>query len=108
MNTICPCCKSTVAADIPICDLNTNTIALGLVGVRVQPQRAELYSAIAERYPGTATYGYLVQRMWAPCNEPPAPFENIKQQVWHLRRVLRNLGFDIKSTPTIGYRLERL
>lgn len=107
MNTTCPCCKSPVAADIPICDLNTNTIAFGGVHASLQPQAAVLAATLCDAYPRTVTHSVLLSRLHGAL-EPDWADSSLKVKVSNLRRVLRKFGYDIKSMYGTGYRLEKV
>lgn len=108
MKTTCPCCNQPVDTkrDLPLVDLNTNSLAYGDVRIHLTPQQTEFMAALVETAPGACSYDRLISRLWG-VNEPDAPMITLKAVKWRLCRILCNIGFDIVTLPGVGMRLTK-
>jgi DNA-binding response OmpR family regulator len=93
----CPCCGQPipVSSDV-IVSLNTNSITLRGVTMRLEPREAEVLYVLAERMPAPLTRETIVAKVWG-LSDSEAPAKNVDVHVCKLRQKLGRLGLTISK-----------
>lgn len=104
METVCPCCGQIVDVELPLVDLNTNSVSYDHLIVQLPLIAAEILLIIIKRYPATATYHEISKALWGNY-KPGNPTRNIHVHVHWLRQAIEPFPFRIKNIVDIGFRL---
>jgi len=103
--TKCPCCGSTVDRDLPLVSRETNLVTYGKQTIKLSPAQTIIADVLVSSWPSMVANDRIIQRMWD--DEPERPDISIRTQMHRVRMVMRQLGFDVASVYSEGYRLAR-
>lgn len=106
VNYICPCCKQPTPEPFLV-SLDTNTILANGKLIKVTARQTELAHLLASKFPGVASYEYLIRGLYHPGHEPDDPANTMKAQMSYLRGRLFGSGWTIQGYYGRGYQLIR-
>lgn len=106
--TRCPCCGVMGEAKLPRVDVGTGKVTFGDWEAHLPKQQMTMLELLLRRAPATVSYAALIEWVWEGRDEPDDVMNTVRVHGNKLRAVLRPMGFTIKPTWGVGYRLERL
>ncbi len=93
----CPCCGQLIpVSDDVFVSLDTNSITVRGVSLRLQPREAEILHVLAGRMPAPVRRGVITSRVWC-VGEREMSAKNVDVHICRLRRKLAPLGLSIRT-----------
>ena len=84
-------------------DLDGNRIYVNGRWIKAHPTQVEVFSALLDAYPNNLTYDDIAQKLWGATGGPDNAAQNIRVQVYQLRKTL-GVSRDI-ITNSQGYKV---
>lgn len=93
MSHQCPLCGGAVPEIELRIDLSNNHAIVRGRPIRLTPQGAEILDVISHAYPTSVPISLIIRRVYGLKDEPGDPEAVVHQQVFHLRRKLKPVGY---------------
>lgn len=98
----CPCCGQPIpVSDDVIVSLDTNSITVRGVNMRLAPKQAEILQVLASCMPKPVRRGFITARVWGLC-ERERTAKNLDVHISGLRLKLAPLGLSIRTHTDNG------
>lgn len=101
----CPCCRQLLPASRLLVDLNNNLISDGATEIKTMPRVAEMAHMLVRAMPSVISYEVLIVGVLGQAYAGDAPAKVLHSYACFARKAFRQLGYDVKSTYSCGYRL---
>lgn len=102
----CPCCGQPMPPREFVVDLNSNTVVIGDRRTTVAYRVAEVLFVLAEAWPETVDRERLITKVWGSYVDTGS--KTVEATITGCRKALDPLGWTVRSTYGVGYRLVRL
>lgn len=101
----CPCCGQPIpVSDDVIVSLDTNSITVRGVSLRLRPREAEILRVLVNCMPTPVRRTVIIASVWALTEREPTA-KGVDVHVSNLRRKIKPLGLAISTYTTIGFAL---
>jgi hypothetical protein len=103
---ICPMCKQPVKPlDLRV-SLEHNQVERWGKTINLGPQEAEILAILHQRWPLSASPGYIVAGLYGSAEWPDNPRNVLRVKISRNRRLIGSLGVTIDAPSRRGYRIE--